>query len=48
MPGSARFLLEGFWYSVEQCGRLLHSAVTLYDAGDFSTATGIALLGREE
>ncbi len=48
MPVSARFLLEGFWYSVEQCGRLLHSAVTAYDAGDHSTGAGLALLAREE
>jgi AbiV family abortive infection protein len=48
VPVSARFLLEGFWHSVEQCGRLLHSAVTVYNAGDYSTGAGLALLAREE
>lgn len=45
---SSDVLLHGAWYSLEQAGRLLLSAVTLADAGDWSTATGIAMLAREE
>ena len=45
---SSEFLLHGAWYSLEQAGRLLVSAVTLADAGEWSTATGIAMLAREE
>jgi AbiV family abortive infection protein len=45
---SGRFLLEGFWYAVEQSGRLLHSATALYEAGHYGAAAGLALLGIEE
>lgn len=45
---SERFLLEGFWYSVEQSGRLLHQATALCEAGYYGTALGVALLGIEE
>jgi len=41
-------LLHGAWYALEQAGQLVDSAVTLVDAGAFSTATGVAMLGREE
>jgi AbiV family abortive infection protein len=45
---SAKVLWQGAWYALEQAGRLLHSSVTLFEADDWSTATGIAMLGREE
>jgi AbiV family abortive infection protein len=48
MPVSARFLLEGAWYALEQCGLLLGDAVDLFDRGRVATALGIALLAREE
>ena len=41
-------LLQGAWYSLKQAGRLLVMAVTVFEAGDFSTATGLAMFGREE
>jgi AbiV family abortive infection protein len=41
-------LLQGFWYALEQAGRLLHSARLLFENFDWSTAAGVALLGREE
>jgi AbiV family abortive infection protein len=41
-------LLHGAWYALEQAGQLVDSAVTLVDAGTFSTATGVAMLGHEE
>jgi len=41
-------LLRGSWYALEQAGRLLHSAVTLFDGGDPSTAVVLAMFGREE
>jgi AbiV family abortive infection protein len=45
---SSDTLLQGAWYALEQAGRLLHSSATLFEADDHSTATGIAMLGREE
>jgi AbiV family abortive infection protein len=45
---TAQTLLQGAWYALEQAGQLLDSAVTLIDADKFSTATGVAMLGREE
>src|SRR5260370_10896101 len=45
---AARFLLEGFWYSVEQSGSLLHDATALHEAGRYGTAAGLTLLGIEE
>ena len=48
MTVSARYLLEGFWYALEQCGRLLHDAIGLYELGRFGTAAGLAMLAREE
>lgn len=41
-------LLRGSWYALEQAGRLLRSAVTLFDGGDPSTAVVLAMFGREE
>jgi AbiV family abortive infection protein len=41
-------LLKGAWYALEQAGILIDDAVTLYDKDDWSTAVGLALLGREE
>ena len=41
-------LLRGSWYALEQAGRLLRSAVTLFDGGDPSTALVLAMFGREE
>jgi AbiV family abortive infection protein len=45
---SARVLLEGMWYCLEQCGILLRDAVTLYERGSRATAVGLAMLAREE
>src|SRR5437867_12539698 len=45
---SEQLLLEGAWYSFEQCGILLRDAVALYERGSHSTAVGLALLAREE
>lgn len=41
-------LLTGAWYSLEQAGILLTSAVSLYDARQWSTSIGVAMLGCEE
>jgi AbiV family abortive infection protein len=41
-------LLEGAWYALEQAGILMESAVSLYDARQWGTAQGVAMLGREE
>src|SRR5882724_12865475 len=45
---SEAFLVRGAWYAFEQCGRLLHDAMSLYDSGSYSTAVGLAMLAREE
>ena len=45
---SARVLLEGAWYSLQQCGILLRDAVTLYNHEGRVTAVGLAMLAREE
>jgi AbiV family abortive infection protein len=45
---SPRVVLEGAWYAFEQAGFLLGSAVTLFDAGQYATAVGLALLAHEE
>jgi AbiV family abortive infection protein len=44
----AAVLLKGAWYSVEQCGHLLHHAAILHRAKAYPTAAAVALLGREE
>ena len=41
-------LLEGSWLALEQAGRLLRSAVSLLNLGDFGTAVALGMLGREE
>ena len=48
MNATSKFLLEGSYYALIQCGRLLTSAVFLYKAGDYSTAVGLAALAHEE
>jgi|SRR5437899_2784964 len=48
MDVAASDLLKGAWYSLEQCGRLLKSAVVLYGEKDYSTAVGLAMFAREE
>jgi AbiV family abortive infection protein len=45
---SARVLLEGAWYSLEQCSILLRDAVTLHKNASPVTAVGLAMLAREE
>ncbi len=45
---SAETLLKGSWYALEQSGRLLRSAVLVYDHGDKSTAIALSMFGREE
>ena len=48
MNATPQFLLEGLYYALVQCGKLLNSAVIIYKAGDHATAVGLALLAREE
>ena len=48
MQVATSVLLEGVWYSLAHCGRLLSDAVTLYKVGSEQTAVGLAMLGREE
>jgi AbiV family abortive infection protein len=45
---SAEFLLEGAFYALEQCGRLLGDAAHLYNAGSFASAVVLAAFAREE
>ena len=45
---SEQTLLQGSWYALEQAGRLLRSAVALFESGDPSTAVAVAMFGREE
>lgn len=45
---SAETLFKGSWYALEQSGRLLRSAVLIYDHGDNSTAVALSMFGREE
>jgi len=48
MNATPKFLLEGSYYALVQCGRLLTSAVILYKTGDYATAVGLAALAHEE
>ena len=48
MNATPKFLLEGSYYALIQCGRLLTSAVILYKDGDYATAVGLAALAHEE
>jgi len=41
-------LVQGVWFAMEQAGRLLASAVKVYDSGDFGTAIAIAMFTHEE
>lgn len=48
MPVTTRFLAQGTWYALEQCGLLLGDAVDLFDRGRTGTALGLAMHAREE
>lgn len=48
MNATPQYLLEGSYYALIQCGRLLNSAATLYKTGDHVTALGLAALAWEE
>jgi AbiV family abortive infection protein len=41
-------LLAGAWRAAEQAGYLFRDAAVLFDEGSYSSATALALLGREE
>ena len=45
---SEQTLLHGSWYALEQAGRLIRSALTLFRNGDPGTAVAVAMFGREE
>ena len=45
---SAGTLVEGVWFAMEQAGRLLRTAVQVYEAGDFGTAVALAMFAHEE
>src|ERR1700722_1238991 len=45
---SEQTLLEGSWHALVQAGRLLRSAVLLFDSGDASSASVLAMFVREE
>jgi len=45
---TARYLLQGTIYALEQSGLLLSDAVKLYNAGSYATAVALAALSREE
>lgn len=49
-PGrlTAKNLLKGAYYSVEQAGHLLNDAVTLYEKGRYATAVVLAVFCQEE
>lgn len=48
MAMTPRYLLEGAWYALEQCGLLLGDAAILFERERYGTATCLALLAREE
>lgn len=48
MNATPTFIFEVSYYALVQCSRLLTSAVTLYKAGDYATAVGLAALAHEE
>ena len=48
MNATPKFLLEGSYYALVQCGRLLTGAAILYKAGEYATAVGLAALAHEE
>jgi AbiV family abortive infection protein len=41
-------LIEGVWYAMEQAGRLITSAVAVYEVGDFSSSIVLAMFAHEE
>ena len=41
-------LLEGAWLALEQCGKLLKDAGTLYSVGSYSSAVALAMFAHEE
>lgn len=43
-----QYLLEGALYALEQCGILLHDAITLYHDGAYPSAIVLAAFAREE
>ena len=45
---SGDVLLRGAWYAAQQGGYLFEHAVVLFDAGAYSSAVALALLGREQ
>src|SRR5262245_40149768 len=45
---SSRYLLEGMFFALEQCGFLLTSASLLFDLGHFSSSLVLAAFAREE
>jgi hypothetical protein len=42
------FVMQGAHYALEQCGRLLHDAIRLYQAESYATAKVLAAFAREE
>jgi AbiV family abortive infection protein len=47
-PVTSQFLLEGFAYSLEQCGCLLRDANILYRNGSYASTVVLAAFAREE
>lgn len=45
---SEHFLLQGAVFALEQCQRLLQSAVALYNNGDYATSVALAMYSHEE
>jgi hypothetical protein len=45
---SEKSLVEGVWFAMEQAGRLLHTAVQVFNSGDSSTSIALAMFAREE
>jgi AbiV family abortive infection protein len=48
MDVTAEVLLQGAWYSLDQCGRLLRDAVALYRAKAYPSGVALAMIGLEE
>ena len=45
---SVEVLCKGSWFALEQCGRLLRSAVQVFDSGDRATGVVLAMFAQEE
>lgn len=43
-----RLVMEGAWYALEQCGKLLLDAVLLYREDRFASAVGLTMVARDE